>query len=51
VWLQTLTMPGLAHALAPYVGHGSESPAQPATAAVEGGVAGAVLKGLFGGNS
>jgi len=51
VWLQTLTMPGLAHALAPYVGPRAESSAQPTAAAVEAGVAGSVLKGLFGGNS
>ena len=46
VWLQSLTMPGLAHALAPYLGH--DSAPQTTTAAVEGGVAGAVLNSLFG---
>jgi uncharacterized protein (TIGR00266 family) len=49
VWLQTLTMPGLAHALVPYMGRES-APAQPTAAAVEAGVAGSVLKSIFGGN-
>jgi uncharacterized protein (AIM24 family) len=44
VWLQTLTMPALAHSLAPYLGRDS---GQTTTAAVEGGVAGAVLNSLF----
>ncbi len=51
VWLQTLTMPGLAHAITPYMGHGAEASAQPAATVAEAGVAGAVLKGLFGGNT
>jgi len=47
IWLQTLTMPNLAHALSPYLGRAE---AQPTTAAaVEGGVAGAVLRDIFGG--
>ena len=59
VWLQTLTMPNLAHALIPYIG--KESGASPATVgagiggsagglggAVAGGVVGSVLGGLFG---
>jgi uncharacterized protein (TIGR00266 family) len=44
IWLQTLTVPNLAHALAPYISH--EGPVQAAT---QGGVAGAVLGSLFGG--
>ncbi len=44
VWLQTLTMPNLAHSLAPYFS------AQETRAGAAGGVAGAVLEGLFGGN-
>ena len=46
IWLQTLTMPNLAHALSPYLtSHGAAPPAQ----AVEAGVAGAVLRDIFGG--
>jgi uncharacterized protein (TIGR00266 family) len=45
VWLQTLTLPNLAHALAPYMGNDAGSNVQ---AGVAGGVAGSVLKGLFG---
>lgn len=45
VWLQTLTMPNLAHALSPYLHKGEVPPAQ----AVEAGVAGAVLRDIFGG--
>jgi uncharacterized protein (TIGR00266 family) len=47
VWLQTLTLPNLAHALAPYLG--TETRAQTAQAGIAGGVAGAVLKDIFGG--
>ncbi len=43
VWLQTLTLPNLAHALQPYLA--AEGPPPETTA--EMGVAGAVLKGLF----
>ncbi len=46
VWLQTLTLPNLAHALAPYMSR--EGGAQSVETAAELGVAGAVLKGLFG---
>ncbi len=46
IWLQTLTMPNLAHALSPYMGR--ESAAPPAQV-VEAGVAGAVLRDIFGG--
>jgi uncharacterized protein (TIGR00266 family) len=46
IWLQTLTMPGLAHALTPYLGQGVRQ--EDATAVAEAGVAGAVLNSLFG---
>jgi uncharacterized protein (AIM24 family) len=47
VWLQTLTLPNLAHALAPYMG--GEATSSNVAAGAAGGVAGSVLKGLFGG--
>jgi uncharacterized protein (AIM24 family) len=47
VWLQTMTMPNLAHALAPYMG--GEATQQATNAGIGGAVAGSVLKGLFGG--
>jgi uncharacterized protein (TIGR00266 family) len=46
VWLQTLTLPNLAHALQPYM---AADTGQTVSAGVAGGVAGSVLKGLFGG--
>lgn len=46
IWLQTLTMPNLAHALSPYMGRAE---AAPTTQTVEAGVAGAVLSNIFGG--
>lgn len=46
VWLQTLTLPNLAHALAPYL-HGERSTPENVEQAVELGVAGAVLKSFF----
>ncbi len=46
VWLQTLTLPNLAHALQPYI---AADTGQTIQAGVAGGVAGSVLKGLFGG--
>jgi len=46
VWLQTLTMPNLAHALQPYLGQNQHS--QTAGAAVAGGVAGAMVRGMLG---
>jgi uncharacterized protein (TIGR00266 family) len=49
IWLQTLTMPSLAHGLAPYLG--KEATPSTTTATVEGGVAGAVLNSLFGNRS
>ena len=45
VWLQTLTMPNLAHALAPYLKMDASRVAQTTT---EVGVAGAVLRDIFG---
>ena len=44
VWLQTLTLPNLAHALAPYLSRENGGPVEQAA---ELGVAGAVLKSLF----
>jgi uncharacterized protein (TIGR00266 family) len=46
VWLQTLTVPNLAHAVAPYLSRESVQAAAPV--AVEAGVAGAVLRDIFG---
>ena len=46
VWLQTLTVPNLAHALAPYLGR--EQAAQTTAAGVEGGVAAGLLRDIFG---
>jgi uncharacterized protein (AIM24 family) len=47
VWLQTLTVPNLAHALAPYLGaHATQN----VESAAAGGIAGAVLRDMFGGN-
>ena len=48
VWLQSLTLPNLAHALSPYLGH--ETAVQTTDAGIAGGVAGAVLKNMFGGS-
>jgi uncharacterized protein (TIGR00266 family) len=45
LWLQTLTLPNLAHALAPYLS--SEHGSADVQTAAEVGVAGAVLRGLF----
>jgi uncharacterized protein (TIGR00266 family) len=46
IWLQTLTVPNLAHALAPYLGR--EQAGQTAAAGVEGGVAAGLLRDIFG---
>jgi uncharacterized protein (TIGR00266 family) len=46
VWLQSLTLPNFAHALAPYIGGGGESQ-QNIQTGIAGGVAGSVLRGLF----
>lgn len=50
VWLQTLTMPNLAHALMPYLGKEAAAPAQAAIGGgIAGGIAGSLLKDMFGG--
>jgi uncharacterized protein (TIGR00266 family) len=49
VWLQTLTLPNLAHALLPYLGR--ETMTQSTQAGLAGGVAGAVLRDMFGAKS
>ncbi len=46
VWLQTLTLPNLAHAIGPYLG--ADRAVQTTEAGVAGAIAGDVLKGLFG---
>jgi len=46
IWLQTLTLPNLAHALAPYMS-GGDGGGQSIETAAELGVAGAVLKSFF----
>lgn len=48
--LQSLTVPGLAHAIGPYLARGDQ-PAQTAQTAIEAGVAGAVLRNIFGRSS
>jgi len=51
VWLQTLTMPNLAHALMPYLGKEAAAPAQAAIGGgIAGGIAGSLLKDMFGGS-
>ena len=45
IWLQTLTMPNLAHALSPYLPRGEATTTQ----TLEAGAAGAVLRNIFGG--
>ncbi len=45
IWLQSLTVPNLAHALMPYLGRSEATTAQ----TVEAGAAGAVLRDIFGG--
>ena len=53
VWLQTLTMPNLAHALEPYLSRDRQASNAQAgvTGGLAGGVAGAVLRDMFGQNS
>jgi uncharacterized protein (TIGR00266 family) len=46
VWLQSMTVPGLAHAIAPYIGADDTSSA--ATGGVAGAVASTFLKDIFG---
>lgn len=50
VWLQTLTVPNLAHALGPYMAGGGESTGGAAAAVIGTGVASAVFNGIFGGD-
>ncbi len=45
IWLQTLTIPNLAHALQPYLAHTPPNTAQ----TVEAGAAGAILRDIFSG--
>ncbi len=47
IWLQTMTLPNLAHALAPYLGGEGGGSGQAIENAAELGVAGAVLKSFF----
>jgi uncharacterized protein (AIM24 family) len=47
IWLQSLTISGLAHAIAPYLGQETASRSV-AGGAVGGAVAGQVLKNIFG---
>jgi hypothetical protein len=47
VWLQTLTLPNLAHALSPYLGSRDGGGGGSVETAAELGVAGAVLKSFF----
>jgi uncharacterized protein (AIM24 family) len=47
VWLQTLTLPNLAHALAHYMS--GERTVQSTESGIAGGIAGSVLKDMFGG--
>jgi uncharacterized protein (AIM24 family) len=44
IWLQSMTLPGLAHALAPYLG-AEGGGAQAAEAAGVGGIVGSILRG------
>ena len=48
VWLQSLTVPNLAHAIAPYMGKEAVTAGNTAQSAVAGAVAGSVLGSLFG---
>jgi len=47
VWLQSLTVPNLAHALRPYLGQAA--PQETTQAGIVGGVAGSVFNNIFGG--
>ncbi len=47
VWLQSLTVPNLAHALRPYIAQAA--PQQTTESGIVGGVAGSVLNNIFGG--
>lgn len=48
LWLQSLTLPNLAHALSPYI-TGETTTQATVSGGVGGAVAGSILKGLFGG--
>jgi uncharacterized protein (AIM24 family) len=48
VWLQTMTVPTLAHALAPFMGR-SETTTTTTEVGVGAGVAGSAMRGIFGG--
>ena len=48
VWLQSLTVPGLAHALRPYIGSAPAPQPQTTEEAVVGGIAGSVFNNIFG---
>ena len=50
VWLQSLTVPGFAHALQPYLAAEPSSSSQTVQSAIVGGVAGSVLGSIFGNN-
>jgi uncharacterized protein (AIM24 family) len=50
VWLQSLTLPNLAHAISPYLGGRDSAPQQAVQGGVAGGVAASVLGSLFGNN-
>ena len=47
IWLQSMTVPGLAHAVAPYIG-GVDDTSSAATGGVAGAVASTFLKDIFG---
>ncbi|HEY1728084.1 MAG TPA: AIM24 family protein [Candidatus Baltobacteraceae bacterium] len=47
VWLQSLTLPNLAHALAPYIGGGAQTSGS-IQSGIAGGLAGSVLRDFFG---
>ena len=52
LWLQTLTVPNLAHALAPYLGaEAAPTPTQAVDDGIVAGVAGSMLRGIFGDRS
>jgi len=51
VWLQTLTVPNLAHAIAPYLGKEAVNQTQAVVGGgIAGGVAGSILRDMFGGS-
>jgi len=50
IWLQTLTMPNLAHALLPYMGREAATSGTAIGAETGGAAGGAVLGSLFGGS-